>query len=156
MSDSNPENNAQGRFAARVMIVLVLLAFVIAVSVVLCLSASKEQKAVNLVEDDRAALRIKELSGLNKAQLDLVTQAGVVDQAKNLVRIPVNEGMKLVLPALKEKKEGPSKILVPGSPTQLKQSQAAAAAAAASKAKEAKAPEKQDGAEAESKAPEKK
>ncbi|NOY00614.1 MAG: hypothetical protein GXP30_12905 [Verrucomicrobia bacterium] len=159
MSDSNPENNAQGRFAARVMIVLVLLVFVVAVSAVFCLSASQEREVVNVVEDNRAAARIKELSELNKAQQDLVTQAEVVDQAKNLVRIPVKEGMKLVLPVLKEKKEGPSKILVPGSPTQLKQSQAAAATAAAAKAKEGKAdkaPEKQDGAETDKKAPESK
>lgn len=157
MNKEHPEDNAQGRFAARVMIVVALLVFIAAVSFVLWFSNSGVELAENVVEDDRAIERMKELELVNKDQQALVTQAGVVDQAKNLVRIPVKEGMKLVLPILKSKKEGPTKILVPGSPTQLKQSQAAPAKAKDKDgAKDDKVPEKKEDAEPKAKAPAKK
>lgn len=161
MNKEHPEDNAQGRFAARVMIVIALLVFIAAVSFVLWFSNSGIDRAENMVEDDRAngtkeaKGRIEKLAVVNEAQQVLVTQAAVVDQAKNLVRIPVKEGMKLVLPILKSKKEGPTKVLVPGSPTQLKQSQAAPAKDKDG-AKDDKASEKKEGAEPKAKAPEKK
>jgi len=156
MSDSNPEDNAQSRFAARVMIVIALMVFVISVALVLYFSSSGEKVAENMVEDGRAVGRMKNLAIVVDAQQKLVKEAVVVDQAKNLVRIPVKEGMKLVLPSLKSKKAGATKVLVPGSPTQLKQSQAAGAATKAKAKDGAKAPEKKEGAETKTKAPEKK
>jgi len=45
MSDSNPEDNAQSRFAARVMIVIALMVFVISVALVLYFSSSGEKVA---------------------------------------------------------------------------------------------------------------
>lgn len=130
MSDVNTEDNAQGRFAARVMIVIALLVFVFAVSFVLFVSKSGEVKVANVVEDVRAGKRMDELAEVVKEQQLLMTRAAVVGEpAENRVRIPVKDGMKLVIPALKAKKAGPTKIVVPGSPTQLEQAKADAAKA---------------------------
>lgn len=139
MNKEHPEDNAQSRFTAFWMIVISLLVFVVVISFILCFNSSNEDAAANVGEDRRAEKRLEKLTEVNAAQQDLITQAAVVDKANNLVRIPVTAGMKLILPGLRKQKAGPSKVVVPGSPTSLEQAQAQAKATAAAAA-EKKAP----------------
>jgi len=158
MSSEHPDDNAQSRFTAFWMIVASFLVLIIVVLFVLCMNSSRESHAVNVVEDDRARDRMDELAKVVEAQNKRLNQAAVVDEAKNLVRIPVKDGMKLVLPALKGKQTEATKILVPGSPTQLLEAKAAAAAAKKKKDAEpkSKAPEKKEGDKKDAEASEKK
>jgi len=128
MSNAHPEDNAQSRFAAFWMIVAALAVFVLVLRLVLWASSADEHQVVDVVEDGKVENRMKILADVMKAQGILLNEPAVVDKEKNLVRIPVKDGMRLVLPVLQNKKAGPTKVLVPGSPTQLKQSQVAAPA----------------------------
>lgn len=154
MNKEHPEDNAQSRFTAFWMIVAALMVFVIVTSFVLCFSSSQEDAAANKVEDGRAEERFKKLAEVKLAQQALLAEVAVVDKAENLVRIPVKDGMKLVLPILTAKKAGPTKVVVPGSPTSLKQSQAKPVAA--EKTEAATKDGKGDANKADAKTPEKK
>jgi len=157
MSNEHPDDNAQSRFSAFWMIVAAFLVFIIFSLVALCFSSSGENKATNIEEDGRAEKRLENLAEVVEAQQALVNQAAVVDEANNMVRIPVKDGMRLVLPLLQNKKMGLTELVVPGSPTQLEQAKAAAAAAKKKKDAEAKtkAADKKEGDETEVKAPKK-
>ncbi len=149
MSKGHPEDNAQSRFTAFWMIVVSMIVFVIVVSLVLCLSTSGEKVVANEIEDGRAEKRFENLAKVTKEQTDLVNQAVVVDEPKQLVRIPVADGMKLVLSDLRRKKPAASKVVVPGSPTSLKQAQVKPVAVEkkeGAKTEAAKAPEKKPAA----------
>jgi len=141
MSKEHPDDNAQSRFTAFWMIVAAFLAFIIVVSFALCWSSSEEDRVANVVEDKQAEYRKGKLADVMEDQHKLVNLASAAPDADNLVRIPVADGMKLVLPALQNKQAGPTELLVPGSPTQLKEAEAAAAAAKKKKDAEAKAKE---------------
>jgi hypothetical protein len=47
------------------------------------------------VDEGRAALRAKALAELHAADADLLNTAGWVDQPKGIVRLPIDEAMKL-------------------------------------------------------------
>ncbi|MFK5922198.1 MAG: hypothetical protein QM496_08455 [Verrucomicrobiota bacterium] len=144
MNKEHPQDNAQSRFTAFWMIVISLLVFVVVISFILCFNSSNEDAAANAGENERAGQRLKKLTEVNAAQQALITQVAVVDKENNLVRIPVTAGMKLILPDLRKQKAAVSKVVVPGSPTSLKQAQAQAKAAAA--VAEKKAPAKNEAA----------
>ncbi len=123
-NEEHPQDYAQSRFTAFWMIVCALAVFVVVLCFVLKVNSGRMDAAANVVEDERAEERFKTLAAVNAEQRALVEGAAVVDEAKNTVRIPVADGMKLVLPALKNKKPAATKIVVPGSPTSLKQAPA--------------------------------
>lgn len=140
MNKEHPEDNAQSRFTAFWMIVISLLVFVAGISFILWFNSSNEDAAANQIESGRAKRRAENLVVVNQQQQQLITQAEVVDKAKNLVRIPVKEGMKLVLPELRKQKAAVSKVVIPGSPTSLKQTQVKKPAASEKKAPAAAKP----------------
>ncbi|MCF6314285.1 MAG: hypothetical protein L3J39_17685 [Verrucomicrobiales bacterium] len=154
MNKEHPEDNAQSRFTAFWMIVISLLVFVAGISFILWFNSSNEDAAANQIESGRAKKRAENLVAVNQQQRALISQAEVVDKTKNLVRIPVKAGMKLVLPELRKQKAAVSKVVVPGSPTSLKAAQVKPAATEkkapeAAKAETAKAaPEKAAAAKA--------
>lgn len=119
-NDEHPQDHAQSRFTAFWMIVIALAVFAVVLCFVLRVNSGRESVAANAVEDGRADERLKTLATVKAEQQSLVNGSAVVDAGNNLVRIPVADGMRLVLPALKNKKAGVTKIVVPGSPTSLK------------------------------------
>lgn len=119
-NDEHPQDYAQSRFTAFWMIVISMAVFVVVLCFVLRVNSGRESVAANAVEDGRADERFKTLATVKAEQQTLVHGSAVVDAATNRVRIPVADGMRLVLPALKNKKAGITKIVVPGSPTSLK------------------------------------
>lgn len=119
-NDEHPQDNAQSRFKAFWMIVIALAVFVVVLCFVLKVNSGRMDAAANAVEDGRADERFKTLATVKADQQTLVSGSAVVDAANNRVRIPVADGMRLVLPVLKNKKAGATKFVVPGSPTSLK------------------------------------
>lgn len=119
-NEEHPQDYAQSRFTAFWMIVIAMTVFVVVLCFVLRVNSGREGDAANAVEDGRADERFKTLATVKAEQQSLVNGAAVVDAGNNLVRIPVADGMRLVLPVLKSKKAGVTKIVVPGSPTSLK------------------------------------
>ena len=74
-------------------------------------------------EDPRAAERIANTAEIQKAQTELISKMGISDKAKAAVLFAKTAD------ALKAKAPAPSKMVVPGSPTQLKMAPPAAPAA---------------------------
>ena len=119
-------DDVSSRFRAIWVGLLALLSFGILSAVVVCMT-SKDAGGVDPVTAERAKLRTAALDEVRSAQSELVDTAAK-DDAAGTVRLPVDDAAKLVLPQLQSKKAASSSAVVPGSPTQIKQSQQAAPA----------------------------
>ena len=93
---------------------LVFLGSAVALTVVIIivggLVASKPK--VETVDAKRAQLRVEAREKLDKASLEQLTTADWVDKAKGVVRLPVQDAMKVVAVELAAKKPAPSAIKV--------------------------------------------
>lgn len=138
MSNSN-QDDVSSRFRSYWVGVLSLLSFGILSSFVVCMTAT-DPAAIDTVTAARAEVRAEKLAEVRAAQAPLVDSAAFIDEAAGTVRLPADASVELVLPQLKTRKAAATQNVVPGSPTQLKQTAAAAAEAEAAKAEETDKP----------------
>ena len=128
MSNSS-QDDVSSRFRAIWVGLLALLSFGILTSFVVCKTA-KDPDSADPVTEARAKARLEKLAEVRAVQEPLVNSADFVDEAAGTVRLPATAAAELVLPTLQAKKPVATQAVVPGSPTQIKQSAAPAPAEA--------------------------
>lgn len=93
---------------------LVFLGSAVALTVVIIIVSGfvGSKPKVETVDAKRGQLRIEAREKLEKANLDLLTTANWVEKEKGIVRLPVDQAMKLVAADLAGKKPAPSTVKV--------------------------------------------
>jgi len=89
----DPQLNGRGQWGALAYILGILGSFLIGAALVWAMRHYTQPPPLG---EDRAAVRAKALSELRAAEAEALTTPAWIDQGKGLVRLPVEEAMKMV------------------------------------------------------------
>jgi len=113
MSQSS-EDTATSRFRAWWAGLLAAMSFALLCLLVSSIAGSYFDKPDLLMADvERAEARIANLEAIESEQVAAISQAAVVDDASNTIKLPVEKALPIVLPNL-NKEVTKSKVPVPG------------------------------------------